>query len=213
MKVLKNIDNYFYTHTTKDLIYAIIGIAVLITFIFIYFLYPDAKRFEKVKEKSYNNLYQKLNQTEIQLRVFNARKIRLNNNLKISRTKLINLKKQESFYEELTDLLDFARFNKQKWANYVKNLILDAKNEGMKVKLIENKIYDEDVNNTKLKNLPGRLIVKKMSIGIELNGNYKNFIHYIYKYENLKDLLRIGAIKINSKNNYYVKFFLYGYKK
>ena len=133
--------------------------------------------------------------------------------MKISRTKLINLKKQESFYEELTDLLDFARFNKQKWANYVKNLILDAKNEGMKVKLIENKIYDEDVNNTKLKNLPERLIVKKMSIGIELNGNYKNFIHYIYKYENLKDLLRIGAIKINSKNNYYVKFFLYGYKK
>ena len=171
MKILKNMDNYFYTHAKKDLIYAIFGSAVLIAFLFFYFLYPNADHFEKTKEKIYNNLSQKFNQTQVQLMVFKARKIKLNNNLKISRTKLIDLKKQESFYEELTDLLDFTKFNRQKWANYVKNLISDAKNEGMKVKLIENKIYNEDVNNTKLKNLPKRLIVKKMSIGIELNGN------------------------------------------
>ena len=213
MNMLKKLDNYFYTHTKKDLIYAILGSAVLLGFVFFYFIYPNVKHFEKIKETEYNNLSQKLNQMQVKLMVLKVRKMKLSNNLKIARTELIDLKKQESFYVELTDLLDYTKFNRQKWADYVKNLIADAKKEGMKVKLIENKIYDEDVNNTKFKNLPKSLIVKKMSIGIKLNGNYKNFIYYIYKYEDLKDLLRIGTIKIDSENNYYVKFFLYGYKK
>ncbi len=213
MKLLKSIDNYFYTHTKKDLIYSILGSAVLIGFVYFYFIYPNAESFEKAKEKEYNGLLQTLQQTQIQLNVFKAQKIKLSNNLKISKTKLVNLKKQKSFYQELTDLLDFAQFNREKWANYVKNLILDARDEGMKIKVIENEIFDGEINGTKLKNLPKSFIVKEMSIGIELNGNYRNFIHYLYKYENLKDLLRVESIKIKSKNLYYVKFTLYGYEK
>jgi len=211
MNILKKIDNYFYTHTTKDLIYAIMGSAVLLGFLFFYFLYPNALNFKKTKEKKYNDLINVYNQTQIELNAFKIRKIKLENNLKISNAKLITLKKQESFYTELTNLLDFAQFNKQKWANYVKNLIFDARNEGLNVKAIKNNIFD--TNTTILKNLPQKLIVKKMSIGIKLSGNYKNFIHYMYKYENTKDLLRVEEIKIDPKKNYYVKFLLYGYEK
>ena len=213
MKLLKNIDDYFYAHTKKEFMYSILGSVLLIGFIYFYFIYPNAENFEKVVEKKYNNLLQTLQQTRIKLNVFKTQKVRLSNDLKISKIKLINLKKQKSFYQELVNLLDFARFNDTKWANYVKNIIYDAKKEDLNIKVIENKIFDEDANNTKFKNLPKSLIVKEMSIGIELNGNYKNFIHYLYKYENLKDLLRVETIKIKSTNLYYVKFILYGYEK
>lgn len=263
MKLLKSIDNYFYTHTKKDLIYAIFGSAVLIGFVFFYFIYPSAKSFEMSNEKKYNNLFHQFDETQLQLKVFKAQEIKLKNDLKISKNNLINLKKQNSFYVELTNLLDFAKYNRQKWADYVKNLIFDANTEGMKVKQIENKLYlskedilkridlliknlkmkqniaVEDTNSTQIgnslikkiqniktqiKQLQKRkkdilklykegLFIKEMSIAMTLIGNYRNFLHFIYKYENQKDLLRIETIKIDLKNNYYVKFILYGYGK
>ena len=57
------------------------------------------------------------------------------------------------------------------------------------------------------------MIVKKMSIGLELNGNYINFIHFIYKYEDRKDLIRVEKMKVKDRNDYYVEFTLYGYEK
>ena len=213
MKILNKLDNYFYKSTKKDFLYIILAAVFLIGFIYFYFIYPRAKNFEVSKQNTYTHFVQALNHTKIQLNIFRVQKIKLSNQLKVLSSELINLKKQKAFYLELTNLLDFAEFNKQKWANYVKNIIFEAKNEGMKVKLIENKIYDGHLNNSKLKIFPNNIIVKKMSIGIKLNGNYRNFLHYVYKYENIKDLMRVEAIDITSKNSYYVKFTLYGYKK
>ena len=241
MRAIKRIDDYFYSHTKKDLIYAIVGSVVLIGFLFIYFLYPKASSFEKTQQRNFTNAYNSYMQTKTQIRMLQIREARLKNNLKLAKAKMINLKKQKSFYEELTNLLDYARFNQQKWADYVKNLVFDAKKEGLKVLTINNKIINVSEKNRKklkLKKLPENVIVKKMSIGIKLDGNYKNFIHYIYKYEDTKDLIRVEKIVIGpssmmkqnikkSKNKknikqtnnkhskivYFVKFALYGYEK
>jgi ArsR family metal-binding transcriptional regulator len=101
-------------------------------------------------------------------------------------------------------LLDFAEFNKYKWANYVKNVVDNAKNEGLKLIDFKNELYKDKKNS---------LINKKMDIIVNVNGEYKNLIYYIYKYENTKELLRVNELKINDKGNYMIKFSLYGYKK
>jgi hypothetical protein len=113
------------------------------------------------------------------------------------------------FYTELANLLDFAEFDQYKWANLVRETVTDAKNKGMEVTKVENQIYD--INTTKNDEMPE--IVKRMDIGIELEGKYKNFIYYLYNYENRKELIRVKEMKITSPSTFYVKFSVYGYDR
>jgi hypothetical protein len=133
-----------------------------------------------------------------------AQIINLNKTIKeLSLTKT-TLHKQKLFFDDLVSLLDFAEFNKYKWASYVKNVVKDAKNEGLKLIDFKNKLYNNNDNN---------YINKKMDITVNVNGEYKNLIYYIYKYENTKELLRVNELNINDKGKYMIKFSLYGYKK
>ena len=80
------------------------------------------------------------------------------------------------FYEELANLLDFAEFDRYKWANIVQETVIDAKKKGLEVTKVENELYD--INNTKSTNdFPD--ITKRMDIAIEVEGKYKNCLCYI----------------------------------
>jgi len=211
MNVLDRIDQYFYTKSKKDFIYVVILLVFVVGFIFFYYVFPMAKKYEKDAFSNYQSKLNALNVNKVQLNVLKIQNIKLKNKLRDLKNQLLSLRKQKVFYTELVSLLDFAEFDRYKWAEFVKNILDDAKNEGLKIKLLENKIVDE--NSSKFKNMPKQIIVKKMSIGIELNGNYKNFIHFLYKYESMKDLIRVDEMKIKSKTDQFVKIDLYGYEK
>ena len=104
-------------------------------------------------------------------------------NLKLEKSAL---KKQKDFYDELADLLAFVDFNQYKWGEFVKNLVLNAKKEGLKVLGFTNKVYSDNKG----------LINKKMEINLKVEGEYKNLLYFIYKYENLKDSLRVEKIRM-----------------
>jgi hypothetical protein len=105
--------------------------------------------------------------------------------------------------------LDFAEFDQYKWANIVRSTVKDAKNKGMIVKGVTNKIYDVKIKTGK--KMPD--IVKRMDIGISLEGKYKNFIYYLYSYENRKELIRVKEMNITSPATFVVTFSVYGYNK
>ena len=210
MNFLDKIDNYFYEKSSKkEFYYALILIIFALGFVIFYYIFPIAKDYYKNSIKSYQKYVSKIQTEKIQLNVFRIRKLQEEKKLETLNKKLNELKKKELFFEELTNLMDFAEFNKAKWAEFVKNIILDAKNEGLKVKLIKNKIY----NIKEIKSPHKKIVVKQMSIGLELRGNYVNFIHFIYKYENTKLLIRVTKMKVKNKHEFYVEFTIYGYEK
>jgi predicted nuclease with TOPRIM domain len=139
-----------------------------------------------------------------------ARVSLLNKKVKEKQSKLTTLKKQKMFYEELANLLDFAEFDQYKWANLVQETVIDAKKKGLDVTKVENQLYNINYTNVN-KNFPD--ITKRMDIAIEVEGKYKNFIYYLYNYENRKELIRVKEMKITSPSTFYVKFSIYGYNR
>ncbi len=209
MKSFDRLDSYFYEKNKKDFIYLIILTVFLIGFIIYYFLYPVVVNYKIKEEKRYSNLTNQYHMLNTSIRVLQTRISVLNKQIKQKQSKVATLKKQKMFYTELANLLDFAEFDQYKWANLVRETVRDAKNKGMEVKKVENEIFD--VNTTKKTKMPE--IVKRMDIGIELVGKYKNFIYYLYNYENRKELIRVKEMKITSPSTFYIKFSVYGYDR
>ena len=204
MKLIEKIDNYFYSKRLRDILIIYLLIIVVVSFLVLYFVLPYSKEYSdekfneyQISKKTFLTLKDKSYQMNIKIN-------ELNKNLKTLSIKKITLKTQKDFYDELIDLLDFTEFNEYKWGSFVKNLVKNAKKEGLQVLGFENKIFDEDKKG---------IINKKMAINIKLKGEYKNFIYFVYKYENIRDLLRVEEININSNNIYKIKFVLYGYEK
>ena len=208
-KIFDKIDDYFISKTKKEFFYTILVIAFLIGFVFFYFINPKAMAYEKENVKKFDTIKSSLKESKIQLNVFKIRKRSLEKELKTINKKLTQLNKEKVFYSQLANLLDFAQFNKQKWAQFIKNIVLDAKAEGMEVESIENHTFEKKDKKINV----NKFIMKKMDIVLSLSGNYKNFIHYMYKYENMKPLIRVEDFKISDINTYYIKFSLYGYKQ
>ncbi len=213
MKLLEKIDNYFYEkNSKKEFYYILVLIALALGFLIYYYLYPFAKQYNNEAVNRYQSLIDKIQREKIQLNVLKVRKIKYQKDLQTLNKKMNELRKEKVFFNELTNLMDFAEFNRAKWADFVKNIIMDAKSEGLKVKLVKNTVFEEK-DKKDLKNLPESMVVKKMSVGLELKGNYINFIHFIYKYENMKDLIRVEKMEVKDKHTFYVEFTLYGYEK
>ncbi|QCI28762.1 hypothetical protein [Caminibacter pacificus] len=208
MKALKSIDNYFYTRTKREAVYVYLLIAILIGFVIFYFIYPKTQMYAKKQHDLYNELLTKKSSLETTQRVLLARVTLLNKKIKELTSQLEVLKKQKTFYTELTSLLNFANFDQYKWAQLVKESVDAAKNEGMKVVKISNNLYD-DQNATKKTDF----LVKRMDMDIYLRGDYKNFIFYVYNFENRKDLIKVSEINVTSPTKYYLKISIYGFVK
>jgi len=206
MNILKKIDKYFYEHSAKDALYVYLLIAVVIGFIMFYFIYPAAKKYSQTQQNLYTKLINDRQSLETTKNVLQARIAVLNKKIKELSTNLEQLKKQKIFYTELTSLLNFANFDQYKWAQLVKESVDAAKSEGMRVIKISNNIYD-DKNITKKSDF----LVKRMDMDVRLKGDYKNFIFYIYNFENRKDLIKVSEINVTSPTDYGLKISIYGF--
>jgi len=205
MKIFDQIDNYFKERDKKEFYYVLVGIVFLIGFIFFYYLYPLADNYHKRNLNEFNNVSNNLKREIKNLNGLKKEYSDLTNEFKRKTNELVSLKKESTFYSQLVSVLDFATFNRYKWANFVKNMINDANNEGLKVKIIENKIIKENNSSSN--------IVKNMVISMKVEGGYKNFIHYIYQYEKLKDLVRVGEMSMDANGSYGLEIDIYGYRK
>jgi len=213
MKLFDRIDEYFYSKSKKEFIYTILLFIILVAFIIYYFIYPIAQQYNKKQESQFHSLTTKLNNLKITNNVLQARINLLNKKIKQQTLELATLSKKKMFYNELANLLDFAEFDQYKWAKLVKDTVNDAKAKGMLVTNVENKIYDVNITNNDKQTNKLPKIIKRMDIGIELEGKYKNFIYYLYNYENRKELIRVKEMKITSPSTFYVKFSVYGYDR
>ena len=203
MKLINEIDSYFYAKSTKDVLMFYLMMLLVIGFVVFYFFYPNAKKYRDTQLNTYNKTKTQLQDLKTQKNVLSSQIIALEKRIKNLKLEKSALKKQKDFYDELADLLAFVDFNQYKWGEFVRNLVLNAKKEGLKVLGFTNKVYSENKG----------LINKKMEINLKVEGEYKNLLYFIYKYENLKDLLRVEKILINKDKNFEIKFTLYGYEK
>ena len=210
MNFLDKIDNYFYEkESKKEFYYISLLIIISLGFLVFYYILPISKSYYNNAINEYESYISKIQTARVQLNVFKIKKIQEEKHLQKLIKKINNLKKEKVVFEELISLLDFAKFDKSKWASFVKDIIIDAKKYGFKVKLIENKVF----TYKNVKKIKKNTILKQISIGIELKGNFINLIHFIYKYENMKSLIRITKMEIKNPHDFYVEFTIYGYKK
>ena len=206
MNILDRIDSYYANRDKKDFWYTLLAIALAIGFVIFYFITPPMEDFVNLNEKKVDKFKKNLYKNTMELNTLKAKNIRIQRELRILKKKLVELKKDKIYYSQLVNLLDFVQFNKQDWAQFVKNSIIDAKSQGLEVKLVKN--MDANVTTKKNKSF----IIKKMNFGLSMEGEYKNFIYYMYKYENIKMLIRVNKFKIITPDKYYIEFYLYGYK-
>jgi Tfp pilus assembly protein PilO len=202
-KLFDEIDNYFYSKNEKDRLMIYLLIVGVIAFVIFYLIMPSAQEYRQNQMDRFSktkNQYQALKNKKMAL---NTQKISMQKKIKNLILQKDALKKRKDFYDELANLLDFVQFNSYKWGEFVKELVANAKKEGLKVLGFTNKVYNEQK----------KMINKKMEITLDAKGEYKNFIYFIYQYENIRELLRIENINIKSDKTYKVKFTLYGYEK
>jgi len=203
MKFINAIDNYFYEKSLKDTVMMYLMVILVLGFAVFYFILPQAQKYRDTQLKLYNNAKTQLQTLKAKKNVLNIQIVNLKKKIKNLTLEKTALKKQKDFYDELANLLDFVEFNQYKWGEFVKNLVINAKKEGLKVLGFTNKVYNDNK----------KLINKKMEISLKINGEYKNLIYFIYQYEDIRDLLRVENISINKNKNFEIKFTLYGYEK
>jgi len=203
MNIINRIDNYFYAKSQRDTVMFYIMTVTVIGFVVFYFLWPQAQHYRDTQVKMYKRTKSQLQQVQTQRNILTSRVVLLKKKIKNLILEKTALKKQKDFYDELANLLDFVEFNQYKWGSFVKNLVINAKKEGLKVLGFKNELFN-DKNG---------LINKKMEITLEVQGGYKNLLYLIYHYEDLRDLLRIESMNLSSDKIYKVKFTLYGYEK
>jgi hypothetical protein len=204
MKQKNFLDKFFENKSKKDIIYIHIIAIFLIGFIIYYFIYPMTSSFEKKEKSKYNHNLQVLNNLKIKKNVYTAQIINLKKTIKKLSLQKMSLHKQKLFFDDLVSLLDFAEFDKYKWAKYMKGIVDNAKNEGLTLIDFTNILYD---------NKDDKLINKKMDISVNVKGEFKNLIYYLYKYENTKELIRVSDLNISDKGNFMIKYTLYGYEQ
>jgi hypothetical protein len=198
------LDKFVEGKDKKEILYMHLAVILLIGFIIYYFIYPISASFKKNQEDTYNQNISTLESLKSKKNVYTMQVVSLTkviNKLNLTKT---SLQKQKMFFNDLVSLLDFAQFDKYKWAAYVKNVVEDAKNEGLTLLDFANTLYDNQAKS---------FVNKKMDILVNIKGNYKNFISYIYKYENTKELIRVSEINGSDKGVYMIKYSLYGYKQ
>ena len=203
MKLIQEIDNYFYAKSAKDTAMVYLMILLVIGFVIFYFLLPGAQKYRDTQLNIYNKTKNQLQTLKTRKNVLNAQIVMLRKKIKNLNLEKTALKKQKDFYDELVNLLDFIEFNQYKWGEFVKSLVINAKDEGLTVLGFTNKVYNENKG----------LINKKMEINLKVIGEYKNLLYFIYRYENIKDLLRVENILINKDKDYEIKFTLFGCEK
>jgi len=203
MSLVNRLDEYFEGKDKKEIIITYLMVFLVIGFLIIYFILPKAQQYKEDQEKIFKSYKMQITNVKNENTILSTRIMALKKRLKSLILEKTALKKQKDFYDELANLLDFTEFNKYKWGEFVNNLVIDAKNDGLTVLGFENKIFEKGKG----------LINKKMEITINVEGEFKNVVDFIYKYEDIKDLLRVEGIDVDKDKNYKIKFTLYGYEQ
>jgi putative ubiquitin-RnfH superfamily antitoxin RatB of RatAB toxin-antitoxin module len=204
MSLIDKIDKTFYEKSKKDTMIIYLLAVVVIGFVFFYFIIPQAKSYRMSEYNTNIDLKGQINTFKRENRTLSNRVFTLNKNIKDLAVQKKVLIKQKAYYDELSGLLNYVDFNKEEWGEFVKNLVINAQKDGLRVESFSNLI----INDSKAKG-----ITEKMIFSVRLRGTYKNLVYFLYSYENRKDLLRVAGISMDSKREYVVNFIMYGYEK
>ena len=108
-------------------------VVAVIGFVVFYLIMPRAKEYRKNQMNRFMNAKNQFQTFKTKRMVLNAQKISMEKKIKNLILEKNALKKRKDFYDELANLLDFVQFNSYKWGEFVKELVINAKKEGLKV--------------------------------------------------------------------------------
>ena len=164
---------------------------LLFGFLSYYFLYP-------VTDENLKNSVQESNSLKTKILATKNDNIRLkNSNLRLSAIikkedkALVILHKNQKEVDELVKELMFLKFDLNKWADFYNKIPNMAQKAHLIIQSLQNDMLLESNK---------ALINKKMSLKINLTGNFVDFIKFMNKFESKKELVKIKSIEINGLN-------------
>ena len=162
---------------------------LLFGFLSWYFIYPITDGNLKNTISKNSELHKNIKDAKKDINDFNKKNIQLRKNISELKIDLKKLHKNKIKYDELVKKLKFLRFNLVEWAKFYNNISILSKKHNIYIYQLDNVM-----DNTKI----DKLIQKKMTITIQANGNFVNFVKFMVEFEKLKEFVKITSIEMTA---------------
>jgi Tfp pilus assembly protein PilO len=200
LKIIDKIDAYFEEKSLKEEIMLYLLIVVMIGFLIFYVWLPTIQLKESKIKKEFINVKTTYTKLKNSYKNKTSQIIVLNKKIIALKKEIDDMKDKVDIYNEMAKSLYYTLFDKYKWGEFMKNLVIMAKKYNLHIKDISNKLFEKK----------DAIITKKLEVDLKVRGGYKDLIRFIYSYENTKNLLRVEKLSINNDLNYSIKFMFYG---
>jgi len=188
-KILDSLDEFLSSRKEQEQQLLFFLPVLLFGFLSYSFLYSITNKNLNNSIRKENNLTTEIEQikkTNISLKSNN---VHLKKILKSADVKLKELNKEKEDLNILVNQLGFLKFDLPKWAGFYNNIPKLAQKHHLYILSLDNEMFEE--NNKEL-------VQKKMSIQIEVIGNFIDFMKFVNEFESKKQLIKIESIEITS---------------
>jgi len=198
--ILDQLDNFLASQKESEQKLFFFLPILLFGFLSYYFLYPitDESLTNSInKNRSLKTNIQNVQNTNNKLK---TNIIKIQKVIKKEDKKIAVLKKNKEELDKLLKQLMFLKFDLNKWSNFYNNIPNIAKQNHLVIESLQN---DLTLDN-KIK-----LINKKMTLTINVTGNFVDFIKFMNRFESKKEVVKIRSINMTG-NNLIVVIDIYG---
>ena len=190
-KLLDKLDEFLETQKESEQKLFFFLPVFLFGFLSYYFLYPITNQNLENSINENKSLQSKISKLKTTNNDLKNQNLKLSTILKKADKILIDLRKDKNEMDSLINQLDFLKFDLNKWAEFYNNIPNLAQKYNLLIKNLENEMNIENSEN---------LINKKMTLTIDVYGNFINLIKFMNEFESKKELVKIKSIKIDNRH-------------
>lgn len=190
-KLLDKLDKFLETQKESEQKLFFFLPVLLFGFLSYYFLYPMTNQNLENSINENKSLQSKISNLKTTNNGLKNQNLKLSTILKKADKILIDLRKDKNEMDSLINQLDFLKFDLNKWAEFYNNIPNLAQKYNLLIKNLENEMNIENSEN---------LINKKMTLTIDVYGNFINLIKFMNEFESKKELVKIKSIKIDNRH-------------
>ena len=202
-KKLAQLDDFLESQKENEQKVILLLPIILIFFLVYYFVFPITDQLQQnvsIKSKQINN---QINNKQSQILKMNAQIRRLNNKYLQLDINLRKAKHAEFVMKNLMNQVKFLIFDFNRWAQIYNSIPKYIKNNNLLLLKLNNELFLNEI--TKKNNL----VNLKMSITLDVIGDFKNIIKLINEFETKKYIIKIDSFKTNGIKSH-IKVNIYG---
>jgi hypothetical protein len=202
-KRLEKLDNFLELQKENEQKVILLLPFILIPFLVYYFIFPITDNLQNDVSMENNQINNKINdkrnqifQKTAKINLLNAKYIQIESKLK-------KAKQTEFVMRNLMEEVKFLIFDFNRWSNIYNSIPKYIKNNNLLLLKLDNELFLNKITNKK------NLVNLKMSISLDVIGDFKNVVKLIHEFEEKKYIVKVESFKTNGIKSY-IKINIYG---